>query len=36
MLKSGLCDYSYANILAKGTITVNNTAGADTDANNTQ
>ena len=35
MLKSGLCDYSDAYILAKGTITVNNTAAADADANNT-
>ena len=35
MLKSSLCDYSDAYILAKGTITVNNTAAADADANNT-
>ena len=33
MLKSSLCDYSDAYILIKGTITVNNTAAADTDAN---
>ena len=32
MLKYSLCD---AYILVKGTITVNNTAAADTDANNT-
>ena len=35
MLKSGLCFYSDAYILVKGTITVNYTAAADTDANNT-
>ena len=35
MLKSSLCDYSDAYILVKGTITVNNTAAADVDANNT-
>ena len=35
MLKSSLCDYSDAYILVKGTITVNNTAAPDTDANNT-
>ena len=34
-LKSSLCDYSDAYILVKGTITVNNTAAADADANNT-
>ena len=34
MLKSSLCDYSDAYILFKGTITVNNTAAADADANN--
>ena len=34
MLKSTLCDYSDAYILVKGTITVNNTAAADADANN--
>ena len=35
MLKSILCDYSDPYILVKGTITVNNTAAADADANNT-
>ena len=35
MLRSSLCDYSDAYILVKGTITVNNTAAADADANNT-
>ena len=35
MLKSSLCDYSEAYILVKGTITFNNTAAADADANNT-
>ena len=35
MLKSSLCDYSDAYILIEGTITVNNTAAADADANNT-
>ena len=35
MLKSSLCDYSDAYILVKGTITVNNSAAADADANNT-
>ena len=34
MLKSSLCDYSDAYILVKGTITVNNTAAADTAVNN--
>ena len=34
MLKSSLCDYSDAYILVKGTISVNNTAAADADANN--
>ena len=34
MLKSSLCDYSDAYIPVKGTITVNNTAAADADANN--
>ena len=34
MLKSSLCDYSDAYILVKETITVNNTAAADADANN--
>ena len=35
MLKSSLCDYRDAYILVKGTITVNNSAAADADANNT-
>ena len=35
MLKSSLCDYSDAFIIVKGTITVNNTAGAGAAANNT-
>ena len=35
MLKSSLCDYSDAYVLVKGTITINNTAAADADANNT-
>ena len=35
MVKSSLCDYSCAYILAKGTITVNNTTVADVNANNT-
>ena len=35
MLKSSLCDYSDAYIQARGTITVNNTAAADANANNT-
>ena len=35
MLKSSLFDYSDAYILAKGNITVNNTAAADANANNT-
>ena len=34
-LKSSLYDYSDAYILVKGTVTVNNTADADADANNT-
>ena len=34
MLKSSLCDYSDAYILVKGTISVNNTAAADADADN--
>ena len=33
-LKSSLCDHIDAYILAKGTITVNNTAAVDADANN--
>ena len=35
MLRSSLCDYSDAYILVKGNISVNNTAGANGDANNT-
>ena len=35
MLKSSLCDYSDAYILVKGTISINNTAAAGDDANNT-
>ena len=35
MLKSSLCDYSDGYILVKGTITVNNSAAANADANNT-
>ena len=35
MLRSSLCDYSDAYILVKGNISVNNTAGAGVDANNT-
>ena len=35
MLKSSLCDYTDAYTLVKGTITVNNTAASDADANNT-
>ena len=35
MLKSSLCDYSDAYTLVKGTISVNNTAAAGVDANNT-
>ena len=35
MLRSSLCDYSDAYILAKGNISVNNTAAAGADANNT-
>ena len=35
MLKSSLCDYSDSYILVKGTITVDNTAAANADANNT-
>ena len=34
MLKSSLCDYSDAYILANESITVNNTATADADTNN--
>ena len=35
VLKYSLFDYSDTYILVKGTITVNNTAAADADANNT-
>ena len=35
MLRSRLCDYSDADILVKGNISVNNTAGAGAAANNT-
>ena len=35
MLKSSFCDYNDEYILIKGIITVNNTAVADADANNT-
>ena len=35
MLRSSLCNYSDAYALAKGNISVNNTAGAGTPANNT-
>ena len=35
MLKSSLCDYGDAYIIVKGTVAVNNTAGSDADANNT-
>ena len=35
MLKSSLSDYNDAYILVKETITVNNTAAADANANNT-
>ena len=35
MLKSSFCDYSDAYILVKGTISVNTTAAADANANNT-
>ena len=35
MLRSSLYDYSDLYILVKGNITANNTAAADTDANNT-
>ena len=35
MLKSSLWGYSDAYIIVKGTITVNNTATPDADANNT-
>ena len=35
MLKSSFCDYGDAYIYVRGSITVNNTAAADADANNT-
>ena len=35
LLRSSLCDYSDANILVKGNITVNNAAAEGADANNT-
>ena len=35
ILRSSLCDYSDTYILVKGNISVNNTAAADVDANNT-
>ena len=35
MLKSSLSDYSDVYILAKGTVTVSNTAAQDADENNT-
>ena len=35
MLRSSLCDYSYAYKLVKGNISINNTAGAGAAANNT-
>ena len=35
MIRSSLCDYSDAYALVKGIVTVNNTAAADADANNT-
>ena len=35
VLRSSLCDYSDAYILVKGNISVNNTAAAGADANNT-
>ena len=34
MLRSNLCDYSDACIIAKGNITINNNAGAGAAANN--
>ena len=34
MLRSSLCEYSDAYILARGNISVNNNAAADADANN--
>ena len=35
MIRSNLCDYSDAYILAKGTVTVSNTAAAGKAVNNT-
>ena len=35
MLRSSLCDYSDAYILVKGNISVNDTAAADANVNNT-
>ena len=35
MIRSSLCDYSDAYMLVKGNISVDNTAAADGDANNT-
>ena len=35
MLRSSLCDYSYAYIFVKGNITVNNTAATGAAVNNT-
>ena len=35
MLRSSLCDYGDAYILVKGNVTVNNTAAAGADADNT-
>ena len=35
MIRSNLCDYSDAYILAKGTVTVSNTAAAGAAVNNT-
>ena len=34
MLKSSLCDYSYAYILVKGKITITRIAGSEPDTNN--
>ena len=35
MIRSNFCDYSDSYILAKGTVTVSNTAAAGTAVNNT-
>ena len=35
ILRSSLCDYSDVNMLVKGNISVNNTAAADANENNT-